>query len=233
MAITRRWICSMISGPSARASSAESLGVGNLLRPHPSELPIHQVRAHLTLEHPITPVTHVLQEQQPQHHLGRRPRAPARAALRPAPCERLVNDLHQLTVSQQRIDLAHPLFPQEAYFLLDQTLGEGQLRATRGLDQLKPSCAAASAWHAPAASRARVSSTVARGCPRRSPPRSAETPATRPVHHERSRPVPPAHTPNALCLQPCSGNTDAGRGGLPDRVRTRRGVSALAGRLRK
>src|SRR4029077_4454797 len=70
--------------------------------------------------------------------------------------------------------------------------------------------------------RARASLRVARGCPRRSPPRSAETHATPLAHRERSRPAPRAHTPNAPCLRPCSGNTDADHDGSPDRVRTRR-----------
>ena len=104
---------------------AQSLGIGNLLRPYPSELPIHQVRAHLALEHAVAPVTHVLQEQQPQHHLSGRAGPPARAALRPTPRERLVDNLHELAIGEHSIDLAHPLFPQGTYFLLDQALGEG------------------------------------------------------------------------------------------------------------
>jgi transposase InsO family protein len=38
------------------------------------------------------------------------------------------------------------------YFLLDQALGERELRS-RGLDQARSSCAAVSAWFAPTASR--------------------------------------------------------------------------------
>src|SRR6266404_1665562 len=208
-------------GTEHQSEPAEGLGIGNLLRPHPRELPIHQVCAHLALEHVVAPVTYVLEQQQPQHHFGGRARPAPCTAIGPTLCESLVDDLHQLAVGEQWIDLTHPLFPQRAYFLLDQALGEGQL-CSRGLDQLSSAGACGSAWPAPAACRARASSTVARDCPQRSPSRSAETHATPPARHERSPPAAPAHTPNAPCLRPCSGNKGAGHDDSPDRVRRHR-----------
>src|SRR5207244_4722326 len=166
--------------------------------------------------HVVASVGHVLEQQQPQDYLGRCPWPPARAALGPAPCECLVDNLHQLGIGEQRIDLAHPPFPQGTYFLLDQALGEGQLRS-RGLDQLKSSCASASAWHARAASRAPASSTVARDCPRRSLCRSAETAPTRSARREGPPPALPAHPQSAPDLRICRGHTGTGHAVSPDR----------------
>jgi hypothetical protein len=129
---------------------AERLRIGDLAASHPRELPIHQVRAHLALEHGVAPVAHVLEQEQPQDDLGGRSQPSARAAVRCAPREGFVDDLHQLPIGEQSIDLTHPVLPQRADFLLDQALGEGQLRGTRGLDHLKTSRAA---WRARCLSR--------------------------------------------------------------------------------
>ena len=122
-------------GAKRQGESAEGLGIGNLLRSYARKLPIHQVRAHLAFEHAVAPVAHVLEQEQPQHDLRRRGRPPAGAAMRIASGECLVDDLHELSVGEHRIDPTHPLFPQRADFLLDQALGKGHLWA-RGLDHL-------------------------------------------------------------------------------------------------
>src|SRR6185437_4842965 len=124
------------------------------------------------------------------------------------------------TVGKQLIDLAHPLFPQGTHFLLDQALGEGQLR-TRGLDQISSSLPCGSAGNVAAPSAVPASSTAVRGSARKSPPRSVETRPTRSAHHAPLRPAPQAHTPSEPCPQPCSGNTGAARGDWPDHARTR------------
>src|SRR5207244_4271950 len=107
-------------GAKRQGELAESLGIGNLLRSHPSELPIDEVRAHLALKYVVAPVTYVLQEQKSQHHFSGRAGPAPRPTVGPTPCEGLVDNLHELPVGEQLIDLTHPLFPQGTYFLLDQ-----------------------------------------------------------------------------------------------------------------
>ena len=76
------------------------------------ELPIDQVGTHLALERAVTPVAHMLEHQQPQHHIGRRAAAPAGAAVRPAPRQRIEDQLNKPLVGQQFIDMPHPAFPE-------------------------------------------------------------------------------------------------------------------------
>lgn len=64
---------------------AERLRIGHLAGAYGRELPVDQVGAHLALERAVAPVAHVLEHEKPQHPVGRRAAAPARAAVRAAP----------------------------------------------------------------------------------------------------------------------------------------------------
>ena len=99
-------------GAQREADPAQRLGVGHLAGAHVRELPVDQVGPHLALEHAVAPVAHVLEHQQPQHHVGRRAAAPAGAAVRPAPRQRFVDQLDEPLVGQQLVDVPHPAFPQ-------------------------------------------------------------------------------------------------------------------------
>src|SRR5207302_4498323 len=78
----------------------------------PREGPIDQIRAHFPLQRVVTPVPHMLQDQQPQRHFGGCLCPPARPALRmPLPL-RFIHALHQSSILQQPICLPHPGFPQ-------------------------------------------------------------------------------------------------------------------------
>ena len=87
-------------GAEGQGELTECLGVGNFRGPHPGELPIDEVRTYLALEHGVAPVAQVLEQQQPQDHLGRGGRAPPGATVRPTPREGLVDDLHELPVAE-------------------------------------------------------------------------------------------------------------------------------------
>jgi len=67
------------------ADPAQRLRIGHLAGAHVRELTVDQVGPHLALEHAVAPVAHVLEHEKPQHHVGRRAAAPARAAVRAAP----------------------------------------------------------------------------------------------------------------------------------------------------
>jgi hypothetical protein len=68
-------------GPQGYAPAAHGLGVGRLRPADPGEVAVHQIGAHLALQHAIAPVADMLQDQQSQHHFGRSAQATAAAAL--------------------------------------------------------------------------------------------------------------------------------------------------------
>src|SRR3989441_745437 len=94
--------------PAAR----QGLGIRHFLIADPREGPIDQIRAHFPLQCVVTPVPHMLQDQQPQRHFGGCLCPPARPALRmPLPL-RFIHALHQSGILQQPICLPPPGVPQ-------------------------------------------------------------------------------------------------------------------------
>jgi len=82
------------------ADLAHRLGIRHLGGANMDELTVDQIGADLALEGRVAPVAHVLEHQQPQHDVGRCALAPERAAMPPATCQRLVDQLQQLRVVQ-------------------------------------------------------------------------------------------------------------------------------------
>src|SRR2546426_645463 len=90
----------------------QGLGIRHFLIADPREGPIDQIRAHFPLQRVVTPVPHMLQDQQPQRHFGGCLCPPARPALRMSLPLRFIHALHQSGILQQPICLPHPGFPQ-------------------------------------------------------------------------------------------------------------------------
>ena len=88
------------------------LRVGHLARIDPREGAIDQIGADLVLEIVVAPIEQMLQNQHPQHDLGRRAGTTAPPTLRPARFQRLRHRLNHGFVLEQRIDLAQPVGPQ-------------------------------------------------------------------------------------------------------------------------
>ena len=88
------------------------LGIRHFPVSHPRERAIHQIGAHFSLQRVIAPVANVFQQQQTQHHFGRRLLAAPFAALRIALALRLINRLQQLLIFQQTVRQPHPRLPQ-------------------------------------------------------------------------------------------------------------------------
>jgi len=114
--------------PQCQAPAAHSLGVGRLAGADAGERPVHEIGAHLALQHLIAPVANVLQNQQPQHHLGRRADPTTTAALGTPLGQRFVHRYGDVLVLQDLIDILHPDFPQILYLCGDQTIAEVPLR---------------------------------------------------------------------------------------------------------
>ena len=76
------------------------LGSGHFAVSHPRKRAIHQIGAHFLLQRVIAPVANVFQQQQTQHHLGRRLLAASPAALRIPFALRLINRVQQLLIFQ-------------------------------------------------------------------------------------------------------------------------------------
>src|SRR2546422_8955123 len=120
------------SGPITCPSRAKVFAYRHFLIADPREGPIDQIRAHFPLQRVVTPVPHMLQDQQPQRHFGGCLCPPARPALRmPLPL-RFIHALHQSRILQQTNCLPHPGFPQ----ILD-VFRQSRVPQTRPLVPLK------------------------------------------------------------------------------------------------
>ncbi len=102
----------MTSGPSAPRDLQDRLRVRHLARINAREGAIHQIGADLALEIVIAPIEEMLQDQHPQHDVGRCPGAPAAPTLRPARLERLDDRVNHGLVLEQRVDPPQPVGPQ-------------------------------------------------------------------------------------------------------------------------
>ena len=92
--------------------SCQGLGVRHFFIPDPGKGAIHQIGPHLSLQHVVAPVPHVLQQQQAQHYFRRGLHSATNAALGMAFPLRFVHRVHQLLVFQQLVHQKHPRFPQ-------------------------------------------------------------------------------------------------------------------------
>ena len=113
--------------PQRHAPAPHRLGVGRLRAAHAGEVAVHQIGAHLALEHAIAPVADVLEDQQAQHHLRRRTQSAAAAALGMALAEGLVHGRYHLLIRQHLIGVPHPVFAQIAHLFGDQAVAEAAL----------------------------------------------------------------------------------------------------------
>jgi hypothetical protein len=113
--------------PQRHTPTAHSLGIRHLGAADPGEVAVDKIGAHLALEHGVAPVAHVLEHQQPQHHLGRGSEPAAAAAPRVPSGEGLVHRRDDLRVVQHPIGLAHPGFVQVANLGRDQPVAETPL----------------------------------------------------------------------------------------------------------
>jgi hypothetical protein len=150
--------------PKRHPQFAQGLRIWDLARTHPGEVAVHDIGPHLALEDGETPVAHVLEQQQSQHHLRGCALAPAREAVRPAARQHLVDQLHELGVAKQFVDLTHPVFPQSVGLFSDPVIG-GAERATVPLDHVRPSWMPWLGAPGSCPSRVPTHARTARGCP--------------------------------------------------------------------
>jgi len=90
----------------------QRLGVRHFFIPDSGKGPIYQIGPHLSLQHVVTPVPDVLQQQQAQHYFRRGLHSPTNAALRMSFSLPFVHRVQKLLIFQQFIHQQHPRFPQ-------------------------------------------------------------------------------------------------------------------------
>ena len=115
-------------GPDRQAPAAHRLCIGRLAGADPREVAVHQIGAHLALEHLVAPVADVLEDQQPQYHLGRRTSPAAATALGMPFRQSLVHGRDDVLVREHRVGVLHPIFTKIADLLGDQSVAEAELR---------------------------------------------------------------------------------------------------------
>src|SRR5438270_2519282 len=113
----------------SQAPTSHRLGIRRLAAAHTGEVAVNQVGAHLALQHVIAPVANVLEDQQPQHHLGRCARPTTTAAPGMSSRECLVHRTYDLLIRENPISMGHPAFAKIAHFPGDQAVAEAQLRS--------------------------------------------------------------------------------------------------------
>ena len=115
--------------PQSQAPAAHGLGIRHLGGAHTGEVAVHQIGPHLALQHRIAPVADVLENQEPQHHLGRR-RQPASAAALGMPLrQRFVYGCHDVLILEHFISVLHPVFAKIVHLVGDQAVAKAQLHA--------------------------------------------------------------------------------------------------------
>ena len=115
--------------PERDTPAPHRLGIGRLAGADPGEVAIHQIGAHLALQHAIAPVADVLEDQQAQHHLGRCAQPTATAALGMPSRQCFVHRSYDLLVRQHPVGVPHPAFAKIAYLFGDQPVTEAELRS--------------------------------------------------------------------------------------------------------
>ena len=114
-------------GPQGQTPAPHGLGIGRLRAAHPGELAVDQIGTYFALQYRVTPVADVLEDQQAQDNFGRSPEPAAAAALAMPLRQVFVYCRHDLLVRQNLVGVRHPVFPQIAHFLGDQSVAEAQL----------------------------------------------------------------------------------------------------------
>ena len=84
--------------PDRQAPAAHGLGVRHLRAAHARKIAVHQIGAHLALQHPIAPIAHVLEDQKTQHHFGRSAQPATGAALGMPLRQRFINCRYDLFI---------------------------------------------------------------------------------------------------------------------------------------
>ena len=113
--------------PDRQSPTADRLGVRHLAAADAGEVAVDQVGAHFALENLVAPVAHVLENEQAQHHIGRRAQPTATAALRMSPPQRFVNRRDDGFIVEQPIGVVHPALAQVLHFVGDQSVAEAAL----------------------------------------------------------------------------------------------------------
>jgi hypothetical protein len=119
-------------GAQSRPPTAHGFGVWHFLTADTSEVAIDQVGADLAFQVLVAPVSHVLQDQQAQHHLGGKPRPAAPQAFRVAFDQSLMDGMNDLIICQDDVSMWHPDFMQIFDLCCDQSIAEAALQASGG-----------------------------------------------------------------------------------------------------
>src|SRR5262249_11668693 len=123
------WICLMTSGPRAKPPAAHGLGIRHFGEAYAGEVAVDQVGTHLTLEHVITPIAHVFQDQQTQHYFRRETAPAACAAQVMALAQSFIHGRQDLFIAEHLVGMIHPLFAKALDLVSDQFVAEVELCA--------------------------------------------------------------------------------------------------------
>src|SRR5262249_14923118 len=123
------WICLMTSGPRATPQRPMVFGVRHFRKTYAGEVAVDKVGTHFTLEHVITPIPHMFQDQQTQHYFRRETAPAACAAQVMALAESFIHDRQDLFIAQHLVDMIHPLFVKTLDLVGDQFISEVELCA--------------------------------------------------------------------------------------------------------
>src|SRR5271166_171138 len=111
--------------------ASHGLGIGHLASANAGEVAVHQVGADFTLQNYVTPIAHVLEDQQAQNYLGGKTRPAVTATVGVAVRQGLVNCRDDHIILQHHIDVAHPGLLQILDLLSNQPVTEAALQASR------------------------------------------------------------------------------------------------------
>ena len=111
-----------------QAPPPHGLGIRHLAAADPSEVAVDQIGTYFALENLVAPVADMLENEQPQHHLGRRTMPPAAAALRVPLAQCLIHSRNNDLVVQDLVGMDHPGLTQAGHFLSDPVIRKLQLR---------------------------------------------------------------------------------------------------------
>ena len=176
--------------------ASHGLGIGHLASANAGEVAVHQVGADFTLQNHVTPIAHVLEDQQAQHHLGGKARPAVTATVRAAVRQGLVDCRDDHIILQHHIDVAHPRLLQILDLLSNQPVTEAALQASRlnhaasgrsALHQRCQPCGELAAPHRVAPSRIDDSNTALCDLPRFFACQPAPGPCTRAVSGTQPR----------------------------------------------
>jgi hypothetical protein len=111
--------------------AAHRLGIRHLVGADASEVAVHQIGADFSLQHGVTPITQVFEDQQAHHHLGRKAWPAVSAAVGMTAHQGLVDRRYDRIILEYHIDVSHPGLLQILDFRGDQPITEATLQASR------------------------------------------------------------------------------------------------------